>query len=130
MIKKSSKQRDAIIQSVKNRRDHPTADEIYAQLRESYPNISLGTVYRNLAQLSEAGFITRISCIEGADRFDGDTSSHYHFQCTSCKKILDVEMDVDTNLNAKVEKLLDAHVDDHMAMFYGTCRNCKGLAQM
>lgn len=71
---KYSRQREAIKASLMNRHDHPTADALYASIREEFPNISLGTVYRNLNLLVETGEIRKLSCGSGADHYDGDVS--------------------------------------------------------
>ena len=70
---KNSRQRNAILECVMRHHDHPTADIIYQELRESFPNISLGTVYRNLSLLTSLGKIMKITCENHADRFDGQT---------------------------------------------------------
>ena len=81
---KYSRQRDSIKNFLENRYDHPTAETVYANIRQEYPNISLGTVYRNLALLSELGEIQKISTGIGPDRFDGNPRPHYHFFCRKC----------------------------------------------
>ena len=81
---KNSRQRNAILECVMRHHDHPTADIIYQELRESFPNISLGTVYRNLSLLTSLGKIMKITCENHADRFDGQTKPHAHFECKSC----------------------------------------------
>ena len=78
---KRSKQRDAIVAFLKTRKDHPTADMVYHEIRQTIPNISLGTVYRNLSLLSDRGEILRLSCDGKTDRFDADIRPHYHFIC-------------------------------------------------
>ena len=78
---KRSKQRDAIIAFLMTRKDHPTADTIYMNIKKEFPNISLGTVYRNLALLSERGDILKLSYDNGADRYDASVEPHYHFIC-------------------------------------------------
>ena len=83
-VMKHSKQRDAIMEYLKSSHEHPTADTVYAALRKDHPNISLGTVYRNLALLSELGEINKLSTGNGPDRFDGDVHPHYHFVCKKC----------------------------------------------
>ena len=90
---KYSKQREAIKSFLACRLDHPTADTIYSALREEYPNLSLGTVYRNLSLLSDLGEITKITTGEGPDRFDGNTSRHHHFICTCCHQVNDLDME-------------------------------------
>lgn len=76
---KYSRQREAIKEYLSHTKEHPTADTIYMRIREIYPNISLGTIYRNLSLLVEKGEIIRINGIDGSDHYDGNTQKHYHF---------------------------------------------------
>ena len=78
---KHSKQRDSIKEFLKGRKDHPTAAVVYENVRKTIPNISLGTVYRNLTLLADIGEISRIHVGDGVDHFDADISPHYHFIC-------------------------------------------------
>ena len=86
---RNSSQRDAILEELIGRKDHPTAETIYRDLKSAWPKLSLGTVYRNLAQLCEAGMAQRVQT-GGAVHFDGDTSRHYHFICEECDAVLDI----------------------------------------
>ena len=81
---KYSRQREAIVQYLTGRTDHPSAESVYQALRQTHPNISLGTVYRNLSLLSDLGEIQKITVNEGPDRFDGNPAPHYHFSCRGC----------------------------------------------
>lgn len=87
---KYSRQRESIKACLMNRCDHPTADAIYTTIREEFPNISLGTVYRNLNLLVELGEAQKLTCGDGKDHFDGDTSPHYHFVCRRCETVTDL----------------------------------------
>ena len=89
---KYSRQRESIKTCLMGRKDHPTADALYTSIREQFPNISLGTVYRNLNLLVDLGEIRKLSCGDGTDHFDYDTSPHYHFVCKECGKIMDISM--------------------------------------
>lgn len=88
-----SRQREIIYEQVMNYPTHPTAEEVYTALKQDNPNLSLGTVYRNLNQLSEAGMLLKIPIADGSDRFDGRTDRHYHMICEKCSKVFDVELD-------------------------------------
>ncbi|MDE6964875.1 MAG: transcriptional repressor, partial [Lachnospiraceae bacterium] len=88
---KHSKQRDSIKEFLSTRKDHPTADVVYMNVRKSFPNISLGTVYRNLTLLADIGEIARLRIGDGADHFDYDTSPHYHFVCLECGEVSDFD---------------------------------------
>lgn len=85
-----SHQREAILAFLRTRTDHPTADVIYAAIRRTKPNISLGTVYRNLSLLSDIGEIQRIVAGDGKEHFDANTSPHDHFRCEKCGCVLDL----------------------------------------
>lgn len=121
---KYSRQRESIKTSLMARHDHPTADALYMSIREEFPNISLGTVYRNLNLLVELGEIRKLTCGDGADHFDADTSPHYHFVCRSCGQVIDLTMDTMADINAIAQQHCCGQVDSHAIFFYGTCNDC------
>ena len=88
---KYSRQRESIKEFLRTRTDHPTADVVYENMKLIYPNISLGTVYRNLSLLADLGEIKKLSSFAGADHFDGRTERHCHFMCIRCERIIDLE---------------------------------------
>ena len=79
-----SKQREALLRVLRSTRSHPTAYWVYEELRKEIPNISLGTVYRNLAKLAQNGDILKLDIISDKERFDGFTARHAHFVCNEC----------------------------------------------
>ena len=81
---KYSRQREAIKHYLASTKEHPTADTVYLHVKEDFPNISLGTVYRNLNLLTDIGEAIKIPTPDGGDRFDGNVIPHNHFLCTSC----------------------------------------------
>ena len=87
---KYSRQRESIKENLMNRYDHPTAETVYLDVKKDYPNISLGTVYRNLSLLSEIGEIQKISSSNGPERFDGNPKPHFHFFCRKCGQVTDI----------------------------------------
>ena len=87
---KYSRQRESIKACLMNRKDHPTADALYTSIREEFPNISLGTVYRNLNLLCETGRLLKVSIPGGSDRFDHTLQNHAHAVCTVCGTVSDV----------------------------------------
>ena len=121
---KYSRQRESIKTCLMNRHDHPTADTLYMSIREEYPIISLGKVYRNLNLLVELGEVRKLSCGEGADRFDADTTPHYHFVCRSCGEVLDLPMETLDSMNQAAQEYCDGEIDSHITYFYGTCNQC------
>ncbi len=122
---KYSRQREAIKEYLSQSKEHPTADTIYMDIRESYPNISLGTVYRNLNLLVEMGEILRINGMDGSDRYDGNTLKHYHFLCNKCKRVLDIEMEAIDHINSTANKNFSGKVEGHIAYFFGKCNECE-----
>lgn len=121
---KYSRQRESIKTCLTGRRDHPTADMIYTSIRETYPNISLGTVYRNLNLLVDLGEIQKLTCGDGKEHFDADTSPHYHFVCKSCGSVLDLPMHAISGLEEEAARCLNARIDTHTVYFYGDCADC------
>ena len=121
---KYSRQREAVKHFLMTRRDHPTADTVYHCLREEFPNISLGTVYRNLTLLSELGEINRISTGSGAEHFDGDLTPHQHFICSRCHRIYDIRMNRVNALLDDAQKVAPGRIESCRLNFYGICEQC------
>lgn len=92
-MKNYSRQREAVLNVLCSTKSHPTAAWIYERVREQIPNISLGTVYRNLSGLTEDGTIKKLSFGDASDHFDGDISVHSHFYCEYCGEITDIRLD-------------------------------------
>ncbi len=124
MALKHSKQRDMIKDFLMSRKDHPTADVVYMNVRLQQPNISLGTVYRNLTLLADIGEIQRLRLGDGVDHFDADISEHYHFKCNDCGSVIDLEMDSIQSVKDVAQKNFDGHIAGHVTHFYGSCKNC------
>lgn len=127
---KRSKQRDAIMNNLISRTDHPTAEAVYTSVRKDYPNISLGTVYRNLSILVDIGHVIKVPCEDGSVHFDGRVSPHYHFQCTCCKKIYDIEISdefktKEQDLLNSVNSVFDGDIEGNTSFFYGVCGSCR-----
>lgn len=121
---KYSKSREAIVRFLMTRKDHPTAEVIYKNVKEECPKISLGTVYRNLALLTELGQIQRISCGDGQEHYDGNAGEHPHFVCSKCQKVIDLEMDNLEFLNTLAGKNFRGQIETHKLVFYGKCEEC------
>lgn len=124
MALKYSKQREQIKDFLMTRKDHPTADVVYSNVREQNPNISLGTVYRNLTLLADIGEIARLRVGDGVDHFDADTSPHYHFVCNQCGRVLDLDMENIDHIIETAGKNFNGHIIGHTTFFYGTCSDC------
>lgn len=123
---KYSRQRASIKEYLVNTVEHPTADTVYMHVRNEFPNISLGTVYRNLNLLADIGEAVKITTPDGGDRFDGRTELHYHVVCTSCGKVEDLEMSSEeiASINNAADSLYSGDITSHTTLFYGTCKGC------
>lgn len=124
-MRKYSRQREAIKAFLAERCDHPTAETVYLGIKESFPNISLGTVYRNLSLLSELGEIQKLSTGIGPDRFDGNPAAHYHFICKQCGSVLDLTAKGLDHINVLASQGFDGEIEGHITYFYGKCANCR-----
>jgi Fur family peroxide stress response transcriptional regulator len=82
-------QRTAILKEIINDRTHPTVDNIFQRIHQKYPNISFDTVNRTLSSFSEAGLLKVVEGYGNPKRYDSDTSSHHHFRCLKCNRIID-----------------------------------------
>ena len=121
---KYSRQRESIKNCLMNRTDHPTADALYLSIREEFPNISLGTVYRNLNLLVELGEIMKFTCGDGSEHFDYTTDQHYHFVCRKCGRIIDLPLSMVRETSEFFTEGMPGRVDTHALFFYGECEDC------
>ena len=125
---KYSRQRESIKACLMACRDHPTADDIYMRIREEYPNISLGTVYRNLNLLVDTGQLRRVGVPGEADRFDWELPSHQHLYCRRCKKVINLALP-----SCPVEEMIrqcpDIQAEGYNFIIVGLCPDCKRAEQ-
>ncbi len=124
MALKYSRQREAIKEFMMTRKDHPTADVVYMNVRQEFPNISLGTVYRNLTLLSDMGELLRLRVGDGVDHFDATTTPHYHFICQECGSVSDLDLSDMQTINEIAGKDFNGRIDGHVTYFYGACKHC------
>ena len=110
------------MQTVQNLCDHPTAEEIYDAAVKECPGLSLGTVYRNLNSLVDAGRVRRVSIPGKADRFDHTLPWHSHLYCTVCGSVTDAE--VDEKQVMKLVKNQKGYVQDCAVVLIGVCEAC------
>jgi Fur family peroxide stress response transcriptional regulator len=121
---KRSKQRERIFELLKGTPSHPTASWIYDRLKGEFPDLSMGTVYRNLNILVEQGLIRKIDFGSTFDRYDANTEPHYHFICERCGSITDLALPIDNSLHEKVKRSTNFEVNRHRIEFYGLCDRC------
>jgi Fur family peroxide stress response transcriptional regulator len=122
---RSSRQRDRILEALRNTNTHPTADWIYAKIKGEFPKLSLGTVYRNIAVLIDQGLVQRIQSGSTFDRFEANPTFHYHLICERCGRISDFKMPLDKDLEKEASQLTDFTIHHHRIDFYGICPQCK-----
>ena len=118
---KYSRQRESIKHYLMTTKMHPTADEVYMHVKREFPNISLGTVYRNLNLLTDIGEAVKITTPNGGDRFDGRIEPHNHFLCTKCGRLLDLELDMQSieEVNRLAAESFDGIITYSSTLFYG-----------
>ncbi len=121
--KRYSRQRELIYQAVLGTDRHPTAEMVYHWLKPANPNLSLGTVYRNLNLLSEEGVLVRMPF--PVERYDARVEPHAHFRCKRCGEVFDLEMRYDAALDAAAAGLgAGFRVESHDLTYTGLCPHC------
>ncbi len=122
--RKHSKKREAILGALCAAKDHPSAEMLYSRLKPQYPDLSLGTIYRNLAVFLGDGDIISVGTVAGQERYDADTSPHAHFICRRCGRVLDVELPALEDMDGAVERATGGRVAGHSLSFRGECAEC------
>lgn len=121
-MQKHSRKRDAILACLQSTKSHPSAEWVYAQLKPTIPDLSLGTVYRNLAEFRRSGQIVSVGTVDGTERFDADMAPHTHFICRTCGAVIDLS---EVDLPAPVSDC--GRVEEVSVVYYGTCKNCMSV---
>ena len=119
---KKSRQKEAILKVLGNTLSHPTAMWIYDEVRREIPNISLGTVYRNLRLLAARGEISELEIDKGIRRFSADTRNHHHGKCDRCGGIFDIDDSASRVLERQISRLGDFQISEYRVEFHGLCR--------
>ena len=125
---RNTKQRQVVLDAVMARHDHPSADEVYFDVRSHDNRISRGTVYRNLNNLAEDGEILKVRYPD-LTHYDCRTDLHYHFRCTECGAVYDVPLEYDREADRNLENKTDHKVNRHYVTFEGTCENCQNRSE-
>ena len=121
---KYSRQRECIKQYLSSSKEHPTADMVYTHVRKEFPNISLGTVYRNLTLLVDIGEAMKVDVGDNLDHFDAYTEPHYHIICDTCGCVEDVFLPVEDKMVKDAASYYNGEVLSQTVYFHGTCSNC------
>lgn len=127
-MRRNTIQRSIVLNTVKQLKNHPTADEVYSKINLEHPNISKGTVYRNLNCLADAGEISVRELPGQPCHFDHRTDKHYHIKCVKCKKIFDVDMEVIEDLEQKIKDKHGFEFIGYDVVFSGICPECSKIS--
>ena len=119
-----TRQRTIILEALGGVRSHPTADQVYQMVRRRLPRISLGTVYRNLDVLSDAGLIRDLRLGGSPRRFDGAMEHHYHVRCTRCGRVDDAHIKLLATIERAARRASDYKIVGHRLEFIGLCPQC------
>lgn len=122
-VRRRSKKRDAILECIRQTKCHPSAEWIYTQLKPEHPDLSLGTVYRNLALFRESGEVVSVGTVNGVERLDACVTPHAHFICENCEAVLDIDLPTD-ELQTDLGEQYGFEIHRSEMLFRGLCRDC------
>ena len=124
-VSKQFRKRNAILAYLKETKSHPSAEMVFSRLKPEIPDLSLGTVYRNLSMFKQQGTIMSLGAVNGVERFDYNTAPHVHFMCSTCDNVLDLpNMEVPEQLIQTAAKETGGQVDACQLSFTGVCKEC------
>ncbi len=124
-MRRNTRQKEAILDVLKNNTTHPTADVIYEMVKKEIPHISKGTVYRNLKVLQDAGKITEINLGDDINRYEIKQKPHSHFRCEQCGCVIDLDEPADKELDKRVAEKTGLIINCHQMEFRGICNICQ-----
>lgn len=120
-----SRKRKAILDAIMSSKIHPTAEWIYQQLKPEYPDLSLGTVYRNISRFKEEGIVVSVGVVNGQERFDATVEEHEHFICEECGAVLDIQYQLlPDSIDQQLARSSGLQINSHALIFYGVCPQC------
>ena len=123
--KKNFRKRTAILSFLRQTKDHPSAEMVFNHLKAEIPDLSLGTVYRNLSMFKAQGEIISVGTVNGVERFDGNVEPHVHFVCNGCDAVIDLpQIQVPEELNRQVTEATGGTVEMCNLSFNGLCKEC------
>ena len=123
---KQFRKRNAILKYLQDTKAHPSAETVYADLKQQIPDLSMGTVYRNLNLFRQQGMANVIATVRGVERFDANTDPHVHFVCKGCDSVSDLmQMEIPGSLTSQAQALSGGDVEACSLCFTGLCRECK-----
>jgi Fe2+ or Zn2+ uptake regulation protein len=122
---RKSRQRERILEILRGTKSHPTADTIYLEMKDEFPDLSLGNVYRNLNILVETNMIRRLDFGSTFNRFDGNCDTHSHFICEKCGAVSDLEINDNFNPEDFIKNSKGKRVKTFTLEFFGICEKCR-----
>ncbi len=122
---KMTTQRNVILEELADVTTHPTADELYHQVRKRLPHISLATVYRNLEIMADFGMIQKLETAGTQKRFDAVVANHYHVRCVKCDRVDDVRLGIIPGIEEAAQGQNDYTILGHRLEFAGLCSDCR-----
>ena len=123
---KLTPQREAVLQVIQEREDHPTASDIFEAARKRLPTISYATVYNSLRYLREAGLVHEISFGDSASRYDRETDRHDHAICTDCGSLVDFDLPEAAKLIQAAARKSHFKPESVHLTLRGICPDCVG----
>lgn len=122
---KHFRKRNAILDYLQSTKAHPSAEAVHAQLKQQIPDLSMGTVYRNLNLFRQQGLVSVIATVKGVERFDANTDPHVHFICNDCDAVIDLmEMQIPPELTNRAAREAGGEVQTCSLSFTGLCSQC------
>jgi Fur family peroxide stress response transcriptional regulator len=122
---KITPQRMAIVGILAKSEDHPSVENIYDQLKQDFPTMSLATVYKNIVLIKSVGEVLELGFPDGSNRYDGNKPyPHPHVICVECNKILDPDLDSLNEITQEVALETDFKILNHRLDFFGICSDC------
>ena len=117
-------QRLAILEQLKLRKDHPSAEMIFQELKDEFPSLTLATVYNTLEKLRTSGLCIEVNPLHSSARYDGNTAAHQHAVCINCQRVVDVH---DASVAIEPPKWLSKEFTlvNQNVIFYGVCKECQ-----
>jgi Fur family ferric uptake transcriptional regulator len=118
-------QKRIIMEELEKTRKHPTAESLYGEVKKRLPEISMGTVYRNLEILTQNGTAQKLVDSKRKNRFDGNPEIHFHIECSSCGRVDDLPENIAEVLKKDIDQETGYEVNGYSLYFYGLCPGCK-----
>ena len=122
---KNFRKRNAILAYLRSTTVHPSAETVFTDLKQQIPDLSMGTVYRNLNLFKQQGMAMSVATVKGVERFDGNTDPHVHFICSQCDAVIDLmDLEIPSALKEAAEQCCGGAVEACQLSFTGECKEC------